>query len=73
MKRSEMLIEIYRLLHCGADYPTEDEILDKLEDLGMLPPLVTHNYYNTLLTPPTMSPAGNLDYGFHKSHEWEQE
>lgn len=39
MKRSEMLNEIYRLLHCQPDYPTEDEILLKIEELGMLPPL----------------------------------
>ncbi len=38
MKRSQVLREIYILLHCGPDYPTEDEILDKLEELGMLPP-----------------------------------
>jgi hypothetical protein len=38
MKRSFILNEIYRLLHCGPDYPTEDEILTMLENFGMSPP-----------------------------------
>ena len=42
MKRSEVLNELYRLLHCGPDYPTEDEILTKLEELGMKPPVAKH-------------------------------
>ena len=38
MKRSEVLQAIYVLLHSGADLPTEEEILSKIEEMGMLPP-----------------------------------
>lgn len=44
-------------------------VLKCVEDLGMLPP--TTNYYNTVLTPPTVTPTGELDYSFHRG--WEEE
>jgi hypothetical protein len=38
MKRSEMLNEIYKMLFAGSDYPHEEDLLNKIEELGMLPP-----------------------------------
>ena len=49
MKRSEMIREIYILLCCGPDYPTEHEILDKIEGLGMLPPYTESKFSEKLV------------------------
>lgn len=81
MKRSEMIKIIEEELQkfLNLDEYTENgtgngaKFLDRLEKAGMLPPLVTYNYYNTILTPPTRTPSGNLDYSLHKANEWEKE
>lgn len=41
MKRSEILRELYLMLHSSPDYPSEEDILSLIEECGMLPPFDT--------------------------------
>lgn len=78
MKRSEMIKKVAEMFEEHSNNQQykgyshkglAETFLDIVEDLGMLPP--TTNYYNTVLTPPTVTPTGELDYSFHRG--WEKE
>lgn len=68
MKRSEMKEHIYNAL-CGLfmDSDWVEQILSTVEELGMLPPPIEGVYDNI----PTVTPTGNLDYGWKRG--WEPE
>ena len=72
MKRSEMLIKIaryYGIRHCMVESnyitPLEfcQEMLELIEDLGMVPPIQEENSFQMLDT-------GEMTYAVH---EWEEE
>lgn len=81
MKRSEMVKKLSHKLICphviiepGIEILFETKaknILEFLEKEGVINPPPIQGVYNTLLTPPTVSPTGNLDYGMHRA--WEPE
>jgi hypothetical protein len=76
MKRSEILIKLqrfYGIKHVMVEqgYISKDQFMDEVlqlvEELGMLPPPNPKEYDNV----PTVTPTGNHEYSFKRS--WEDE
>lgn len=71
MKRSEMIYHIKYYLYGNSQYSEHNDmaegLLNEIERQGMLPPTI-QGVYDTV---PTVTPTGNLDYGWKRG--WENE
>ncbi len=67
MKRSEMIDKIMEVIDGDDSYPLAKSILKKIEELGMLPPVIPGEYDPV----PTVTPTGNHEYSWKRG--WEVE